>query len=169
MHFLICLNLWCQNYMPVVMCRILEFKWVLHESMIHTHDIQHYECHTVLFIYIYIYIMFVTKELLIAWTKTLSSECESCSSRCDTMYGVFGGNGSLLFATHYVMSMLWKLWCKKGKSVPLQARRSPEGSRKLRFPDFVTMAQDGGRLSALRTGRLYPQEILLVLISVRGW
>ena len=56
----------------------------------------------------------------------------------------------------------------KGKAVPLQAWSGPEGSRKLRFPDFVTTAQDGGRLSAVRTGRLYPQEILLVLISVRG-
>ena len=44
----------------------------------------------------------------------------------------------------------------KGKAVPLQAWTGPEGSRKLRFPDFVTTAQDGGRLSALRTGRLYP-------------
>ena len=56
----------------------------------------------------------------------------------------------------------------KGKAVPLQAWTGPEGSRKLRFPYFVTMAQDGGRLSALSTGRHYPPEILLVLISVRG-
>ena len=34
----------------------------------------------------------------------------------------------------------------KGKSVPLQARRGPEGSRKLRFPDYMTTAQDGGKV-----------------------
>ena len=28
----------------------------------------------------------------------------------------------------------------KGKAVPLQAWTGPEGSRKLRFPDFVTKA-----------------------------
>ena len=37
----------------------------------------------------------------------------------------------------------------KGKSVPLQARSGPEGSRKLRFPDFVTTAQDGGKVVRL--------------------
>jgi len=66
------------------------------------------------------------------------------------------------------MYIIYKEGKGKGKAVPLQAWTGPEGSRKLRFPDFVTTAQDGGRLSALYTGRLHPQEIILVLISVRG-
>jgi hypothetical protein len=37
----------------------------------------------------------------------------------------------------------------KGKAVPLQARSGPEGSRKLRFPDFITTAQDGGKVVSL--------------------
>ena len=44
----------------------------------------------------------------------------------------------------------------KGKAVPLQAWSDPEGSRKLRLPDFVTTAREDWWLSALRTGRLYP-------------
>ena len=55
------------------------------------------------------------------------------------------------------------------KAVPLQAWSGPEGSRKLRFPDFVTTAQDGGRLSALRTGRFYPQKMLRKAVPLQAW
>jgi len=34
----------------------------------------------------------------------------------------------------------------KGKSVPSQAWSGPEGSRKLRFPDFMTTAQGGAKV-----------------------
>ena len=37
----------------------------------------------------------------------------------------------------------------KGKAVPLQAWSGPEGFRKLRFPDFMTTAQDGGKFVSL--------------------
>ena len=37
----------------------------------------------------------------------------------------------------------------KVKSVPLQAWSGPEGSRKLMFPDFMTTAQDGGKVVSL--------------------
>jgi len=37
----------------------------------------------------------------------------------------------------------------KGEAVPFQVWSGPEGSRKLRFPDFMTTAQDGGKVVSL--------------------
>jgi len=44
----------------------------------------------------------------------------------------------------------------KGKSVLLQVWSGPEGSRKLRFPDFMTTAQDGGKVSVTHRPPLPP-------------
>ena len=46
---------------------------------------------------------------------------------------------------------VWKLITLdvKGKWVPLQARSGPEGSRNLRFPDFMTTAQNSGKVVSL--------------------
>jgi hypothetical protein len=46
----------------------------------------------------------------------------------------------------------------KGKIIPLTGLWGPEGSGKLRLPDSVTSALEGGTLSGLNTGRLYPQK-----------
>ena len=61
-----------------------------------------------------------------------------------------------VFLFIFFLPYLLKLRKGKSKAVPLQAWKGPEGSRKLRLPDFVTTAQDGGRLSALPIGHLYP-------------
>jgi hypothetical protein len=45
------------------------------------------------------------------------------------------------------------------KAVPLQAWSGPEGSRKLRFPDLLTKAQDGGKVVSLKHRPPLPQEI----------
>ena len=55
-------------------------------------------------------------------------------------------------ACHYVASKDVKTLpakASKGKAVPLQAWSGPEGSRKLRFPDFMTKAPDGGKVVSL--------------------
>ena len=40
----------------------------------------------------------------------------------------------------------------EGKAVPLQAWSGPEGSRKLRFPDFMTTTQDGKKVMVASWG-----------------
>jgi len=46
----------------------------------------------------------------------------------------------------------------KGKAVPLQAWSGSEGSRKLRFPDFMTMAQHGSKVVNLKHRPPLPPE-----------
>jgi hypothetical protein len=55
----------------------------------------------------------------------------------------------------------------KGKTVQLQAWSGTEVSRK--FPDFMTMAQDVGKVVSLTHRPPLHPESNLVLISVRAW
>jgi hypothetical protein len=55
-----------------------------------------------------------------------------------------------------------------GTAVRLQVWTGPLGSRNLRLPEFIDNQQmKVARLSALRTGHLYLQEIPLAIIYVR--
>jgi hypothetical protein len=45
----------------------------------------------------------------------------------------------------------------KIKAVPLQAWSGPEGSMKLKFPDFMTTAQEGGKDISLTHWQHLPQ------------
>jgi hypothetical protein len=58
--------------------------------------------------------------------------------------------------------------CGKGKdkTIPVHAWTGPEGSRKLRLPDFKITYEGGKVVSPKYWLPLYPQEIVLVLISV---
>ena len=47
---------------------------------------------------------------------------------------------------------------KNSKITPLQTRCSTDGSRKLRFPDYVTMAQDGSKVVSITRRPYLPPE-----------
>jgi hypothetical protein len=42
-----------------------------------------------------------------------------------------------------------RVFSVEGKAVPLQSWSGPEGSRTLRFPDFIITAQDSGKVVSL--------------------
>jgi len=47
------------------------------------------------------------------------------------------------------LEILREIYVCSGKAVPLQAWSGPESSRKLRFPDNMTTAQDSGKVVSL--------------------
>jgi len=78
------------------------------------------------------------------------------ATRYTWIYMITLSKGHYTLAVKLSDSAVWRH--KKCKAVPLQAWTGPEGSRKLRLPHFVTLAQDGDGLSALSTGRLYARK-----------
>jgi len=61
-----------------------------------------------------------------------------------------------LISPSYYCSVCWFMKAgvgykgkRQGKAVPLQAWSGPEVSRKLRFPDYMTTAQDAGKVVSL--------------------
>ena len=56
----------------------------------------------------------------------------------------------------------------KGKAVPLQACSGPEGSGKLRFPDYMTTAQDGAAPAAFAPRKYSWYSFLLEAESTPG-
>ena len=80
--------------------------------------------------------------------------CRCCCIVLNSRHQIIVMMEKTIFMRNWVGIQLFP--CIKGKAVPLQVWTGPEGSRKLRVPDFVTTAQDGGRLPALRTGRFLP-------------
>jgi hypothetical protein len=57
--------------------------------------------------------------------------------------------GKMCGIRQFIKMLLKVIGVHKGKAVPLQAWSGPEGSRNLRFPDYTTTAQDGGKVVSL--------------------
>ena len=94
---------------------------------------------------------------MIPRTRINTAEGKSCEYRCGFRCNISDNNQVFhvrrpSYKTSEYCRTLYQPYqqcVKAGKAVPLQAWSGPEGSRKLRCPDFMTTAQDGGKVVSL--------------------
>ena len=99
------------------------------------------ECEEMIQIYFYAGDKVLQKRYREYWCPKLQgTKQENCTNQ-KYFYAIYVRYTSLLYKSSNGKG--------KGKAVPLQAWSGPEGSRKLRFPDFMTMTQDGGTVVSL--------------------
>jgi len=79
-----------------------------------------------------------------------NNHCSSNKNSITDRRGNFGTAVCMSLAIFSSEDMIGTEKKIKGKAVALQAWSGPQGSRKLRFSDFMKTAQDGGKVVSLR-------------------
>ena len=76
---------------------------------------------------------------------------KSCYRKCIVLFAVLSIVCCIwpITLTVYESNLNTHIGKGKGKAVQLQAWSDPKGSRRLRFPDFMTTAEDSGKVVSL--------------------
>jgi len=83
--------------------------------------------------------------------------------------GVISDSSKIPCSYIFSMNGILHTYKVEGKAIPLQAWIGPEGSRRLRLPDFKTIGTGWWYgCQPYAPAACTPQQIFLVLISVRG-
>jgi len=92
-------------------------------------------------------------EIIQTFTLLLQVPCKNTTMdfiSASDQIKVTSGCYCCLFTYLFITTFVQGKGKGKGKAVPLQAWSGPQGTSKLRFLDFMTTAQDGGKVVSLQ-------------------